>query len=252
MPPKPGSKQNVTDLNKDQLTSLATKIARSVNPDPNFISAFLGLIQAESSWRPSIWGFTDAERERQGKDRAFGLTQLLATTAKELGVDRFNVDENLLGGAMFLLKQLERFGSYELAFAAYNAGPGKVAELGRAPRFPQTIKHWKVAQADIADRGGWPNVDATTGIPAVAIIPPTTIPPAGLPRFTPAPDPVLPRLSQAPPGQGVSQALQAQAPGISSLGVPSITASAPIPTTSPTTQINPVGQALLKNMLGTT
>ncbi len=253
MPPKPGSKVKVTDLNKDQLTSLATKIARSVNPDPNFISAFLGLIQAESTWRPAIWGFMDAEGIKAGKDRAFGLTQLMATTAALLGVDRFDLTENLTGGARYLLEQLERFGSYELAFAAYNAGPGKVAELGRAPRFPQTIKHWKVAQEDIEARGGWHSVDSA-GEPIVMITSPQPrtlaplppVPSEGLPRFTPA------------PGQGVSQTLQAQAPDplqaalTEFRGDPLGIAVGDLRREEQCggTQIDPVGQALLQEMLG--
>ncbi len=70
---------------------------------------------------------------------AGGLTQLMPQTARELGVqDRFDPTENVHGGAQYLAAQLRRFGDVRLALAAYNAGPSRVARLGRAPDFPET------------------------------------------------------------------------------------------------------------------
>ncbi|MFN3559239.1 MAG: lytic transglycosylase domain-containing protein [Brevundimonas sp.] len=70
---------------------------------------------------------------------AVGLTQLMPGTAADLGVrDRFDVEENLAGGADYLARQLLRFGDLRLALAAYNAGPGRVARLGRVPDIEET------------------------------------------------------------------------------------------------------------------
>jgi soluble lytic murein transglycosylase-like protein len=70
---------------------------------------------------------------------AAGLTQLMPATARELGiVDRFDPAANLLGGADYLARQLLRFGDVRLALAAYNAGPGRVAQLGRVPEIAET------------------------------------------------------------------------------------------------------------------
>lgn len=70
---------------------------------------------------------------------AGGLTQLMPATARELGVaDRFDPVANLTGGADYLARQLLRFGDVRLALAAYNAGPERVARLGRVPNFPET------------------------------------------------------------------------------------------------------------------
>ncbi|AOF98509.1 lytic transglycosylase domain-containing protein [Sphingobium sp. RAC03] len=68
---------------------------------------------------------------------AFGLTQLMPDTAVGLGVNRYNVADNLRGGAKYLREQLDRFGQYHLALAAYNAGPGRVRN-GLVPRIAET------------------------------------------------------------------------------------------------------------------
>lgn len=68
---------------------------------------------------------------------AFGLTQLMPGTAAGLGVNRYDVEQNLRGGARYLREQLDRFGHYHLALAAYNAGPGRVRN-GSVPRIAET------------------------------------------------------------------------------------------------------------------
>src|SRR3546814_6079813 len=68
---------------------------------------------------------------------AFGLTQLMPGTAASLGVNRYSVEDNLRGGARYLRQQLDRFGHYHLALAAYNAGPGRVRG-GLVPRIAET------------------------------------------------------------------------------------------------------------------
>lgn len=70
---------------------------------------------------------------------ACGLTQLMPGTAADLGVrDRFDPYENLRGGADYLTRQILRFGDVRLALAAYNAGPDRVARLGRVPSITET------------------------------------------------------------------------------------------------------------------
>lgn len=64
---------------------------------------------------------------------AVGLMQLMPATARELGVVcRMDPRQNILGGSRYLRELHDRFGSWRLALAAYNAGPSRV-EVGRIP-----------------------------------------------------------------------------------------------------------------------
>ncbi len=69
---------------------------------------------------------------------AIGLAQLMPGTADWLGVDPHDPRQNLAGGARYLREQLDRFGSVELALAAYNAGPNRVSRAGGIPRIAET------------------------------------------------------------------------------------------------------------------
>lgn len=69
---------------------------------------------------------------------ATGVMQLMPATAAELGVHKDNLAENIHGGAIYLRKQIDRFGSVPLALAAYNAGPGAVARYSGIPPYRET------------------------------------------------------------------------------------------------------------------
>jgi hypothetical protein len=69
---------------------------------------------------------------RNGRDRtssagAIGQMQLMPGTARDLGVDPYNVDQNVDGGVRYLKQLLAKFGGNIYAAAAYNAGPNSEA-----------------------------------------------------------------------------------------------------------------------------
>ena len=70
---------------------------------------------------------------------AVGVMQLMPATAAALGVDAADLHGNIMGGAAYLHRMLDRFGGdVRLALAAYNAGPGAVERHGGLPPFAET------------------------------------------------------------------------------------------------------------------
>ena len=70
---------------------------------------------------------------------AQGLAQLMPGTAQDLGVtDPFDPMQSIEGGGKYLGDQMKKFGSFPLAQAAYNAGPGAVEKYGGIPPYKET------------------------------------------------------------------------------------------------------------------
>lgn len=94
---------------------------------------FLRLVQRESGWNPGAVSHKGAS----------GLAQLMPGTAVKLGVDIDSPEENLEGGARYLRMMYDKFGSWKLALAAYNAGPGAVEKHGGVPPYDETQQYVK-------------------------------------------------------------------------------------------------------------
>ena len=106
------------------------RVAAEHKLDPKLIQA---VIEAESNFRADTVSPVGAK----------GLMQLMDTTAKELGVvDPFDPEQNIRGGVKYLRQLIDRFdGNIAMALAGYNAGPTRVAKLGRIPNIPETKKY---------------------------------------------------------------------------------------------------------------
>ncbi len=89
---------------------------------------FLRLIQQESGWNQNA----------VSAKGALGLAQLMPETAARLGVDPTDARQNLEGGARYLRQQYDRFRSWRLALAAYNAGPEAVERYADVPPYRET------------------------------------------------------------------------------------------------------------------
>jgi soluble lytic murein transglycosylase-like protein len=77
---------------------------------------------------------------------AKGLLQLMPATARELRLAGNDPATNVLAGAQYLRQMINRFGSIDLALAAYNAGPTAVERAGAAPT-EGTLRYVKNIQA---------------------------------------------------------------------------------------------------------
>ncbi|WP_373284033.1 lytic transglycosylase domain-containing protein [Primorskyibacter flagellatus] len=95
---------------------------------------FLRLVQQESGWN-------DKARSHKG---AIGLAQLMPGTAKVLGVDPHDPQQNLEGGARYLAQQYRTFKSWRLALAAYNAGPQAVQKYDGIPPYKETQNYVRI------------------------------------------------------------------------------------------------------------
>ncbi len=92
---------------------------------------FLRLVDRESGW----------DSNAVSDKGAVGLAQLMPETADSLGVDAGAPSENLDAGARYLRRQYDRFGSWRLALAAYNAGPAAVDAYDGIPPFDETVAY---------------------------------------------------------------------------------------------------------------
>ncbi len=103
------------------------KTAKKLGVDP-YVA--LSIAKIESNFNTSV----------KSPGGAIGLYQLTPSTAKKLGVNPYVVNENIEGGIRYYKMLYKKYGSMDLALAAYNAGPGNVAKYNGIPPFTTTKK----------------------------------------------------------------------------------------------------------------
>lgn len=123
--PMPITPQRAATTVTTSASVLLADAARNHGVDP-------GLLQAVA------WQESRGRMSAVSPKGALGVMQLMPGTAAELGVQALDVADNIRGGAIYLRRQLDRFGSVPLALAAYNAGPGAVIRYGGIPPFRET------------------------------------------------------------------------------------------------------------------
>lgn len=112
--------------NSVAVNELIEQQARAHGIDPLIIEC---IIRQESNFDPNATSGVGAQ----------GLMQLMPETAADLGVtDAYDPVQNVAAGVRYFVEQYRRFGSIELALAAYNAGPGNVEAYGGIPPFAET------------------------------------------------------------------------------------------------------------------
>lgn len=108
---------------------LINAYAKAANIDPRLVNA---VILQESRFHP----------DALSPAGAYGLMQLTDDTAKTLGVNRYDVRQNLWGGIWYLADLQKIYGG-NLAFtlAAYNAGPSAVSRWHGIPPYKETLAY---------------------------------------------------------------------------------------------------------------
>ena len=110
--------------------------ARETHGHPGVARAGLSLLQA-LIWQESR--FNPAAESHVG---AYGLTQIMPDTARDLGIyPAYRTDPlmQVRGGARYLASRLDQLGGNIIhALAAYNAGLGRVQQYGGVPPFAET------------------------------------------------------------------------------------------------------------------
>jgi soluble lytic murein transglycosylase-like protein len=128
VPGQPGSVPVYSGRYRGEWLPVAQDMARRYDIPEDL---FLRLVQQESGWNPGAVSHKGAT----------GLAQLMPGTANLLGVDINDPRQNLEGGARYLKMMYDRFGSWRLALAAYNAGPEAVEQHGGVPPYRETTQY---------------------------------------------------------------------------------------------------------------
>ncbi len=112
------------------LRQLVADVSQELGLDPDLMDA---LVRVESGYNPRAVS-------RKG---AMGLTQLMPSTARLVGVDNpFDAEMNVRGGARWLSRLINAYdGNLVLALAAYNAGEEAVSRHGGVPPYRETREY---------------------------------------------------------------------------------------------------------------
>ena len=111
----------------DYLEQIFQKASDTYNVSKDLLKA---MAKAESNFRSDATSHSGA----------MGIMQLMPATAASLGVsDAYNPEQNIMGGAQYISRLLEKYsGNIPFALAAYNAGSGNVEKYGGIPPFKET------------------------------------------------------------------------------------------------------------------
>ena len=113
-------------LADQSLSGLIDGAAKKYRVDPKLLSA---IAQVESG----------GNQDATSSVGAVGVMQLMPDTAASLGVNPYDKQQNIEGGAKYLREMLDSFdGDIRKAVAAYNAGPQAVRDYGGVPPYRET------------------------------------------------------------------------------------------------------------------
>lgn len=139
--PNPATGQLFGDASGN-IEQLIIDIAKQTHGLPGVGRAGLSVVQWRCLLQALIWQESRFTINARSPAAAYGLTQIIPGTAKQLGIYPAYYESPYLqveGGARYLAAQLATFdGNIIHALAAYNAGPGRVRQYGGVPPFAET------------------------------------------------------------------------------------------------------------------
>jgi hypothetical protein len=176
----------------------ARQMAAQYGVDPDI---FTKMLFAESSFDPN------AKSVVRGRDYV-GYGQLGEAAAQDVGItDRFDPKQNIEGSAKYLKMQLDEFGSYPLALAAYNAGPQTVRDKGGIPNYPETQAYIEKIMGNNIMNPNQKTIVSQTGAPSSAPVnAPIDIVPESMREGTPVTPALLRRIREEEAAKVASQA----------------------------------------------
>lgn len=123
-----------------QYDSIIEDAARAAHIDPDYLRA---MIRAESS----------GDVNAMSGAGALGVMQFIPSTARDYGLrvdgevdERTDPERAIPAGARYFADLLKVYKDYDLAVAAYNAGPGAVDKYHGVPPFRETQNHVRVVR----------------------------------------------------------------------------------------------------------
>lgn len=129
------NKVNTKVLNLD---TIINKYSKQYNIEPNLVKA---VVKVESGNNPNV----------VSKSGAIGLGQLTPSTAKAMGVNPYNPEDNIKGTVKYLDYLNKKFnGDTEKVIASYNAGPNAVKKHNGIPPYKETQNYVKKVQQEKA------------------------------------------------------------------------------------------------------
>lgn len=112
-------------LSTEDVKQNIIKQAKDMGIDP---AIMLSIAKAESGFRQDV----------KSAGGHIGVFQLSVETAKTMGLDPYNLDDNIKGGITYYKDMYKKFGSMELAVAAYNSGPDAIVRCNNTvPKYSQ-------------------------------------------------------------------------------------------------------------------